>query len=161
MTARQWRWCQHERPDHVSQAPTPIGSDTAPTTGGRPRLRLPRGWPSVATLIQLVLLVLIVLCPMFFIVMGAFTDNADRADLFDFGSFTLDNLGVLGTQSARHALVSSAIVGIGSSIVALGIGCTLAFLAARTDAPGRKMIYGIGIAPLFLPSLVGALAWAR
>ena len=51
-------------------------------------------------------------------------------------------------------------MGLGSSIVALGIGCTLAFLAARTNVPGRKMIYCFGIAPLFLPSLVGALAWA-
>src|SRR5207244_3866122 len=51
-------------------------------------------------------------------------------------------------------------VGIGASVVALAIGCLLAFLAARTDVPGRKFVYGIGIAPLFLPALVGALAWA-
>ncbi|NHU48906.1 iron ABC transporter permease [Rhodococcus sp. A14] len=112
------------------------------------------------TLIQLALLALIVLCPMFFIVMGAFTDNPDRANVFDFGNFTLGNLELLGTQSAQEALVNSAIVGVGSCVVALAIGATLAFLAARTNVPGRKLIYGIGIAPLFLPSLVGALAWA-
>ena len=37
----------------------------------------------------------------------------------------------------------------------------MAFLAARTNVPGRKLIYVFGIAPLFLPALVGALAWAQ
>lgn len=97
---------------------------------------------------------------MYFIVMGAFTDNAERESLFDFGNFTLDNFGVFGSATARSALMSSAAVGIGASVVALAIGCLLAFLAARTDVPGRKLVYGIGIAPLFLPALVGALAWA-
>jgi iron(III) transport system permease protein len=100
------------------------------------------------------------LCPMYFIVMGAFTDNAERESLFDFGNFTLDNFTVFGSTTARSALMSSAAVGIGASVVALAIGCLLAFLAARTDVPGRKFVYGIGIAPLFLPALVGALAWA-
>ena len=36
----------------------------------------------------------------------------------------------------------------------------LAFIAARTNAPLRKFIYIIGMAPLFLPALVGALAWS-
>ena len=97
---------------------------------------------------------------MYFIVMGAFTDNAERESLFDFGNFTFDNFTVFGSTTARSALMSSAVVGIGASVVALAIGCLLAFLAARTDVPGRKLVYGIGIAPLFLPALVGALAWA-
>jgi iron(III) transport system permease protein len=110
--------------------------------------------------LQLAVLTVIVLCPMYFIVMGAFTDNAERESLFDFGNFTLDNFRVFGSATARSALISSAVVGIGASVVALAIGCLLAFLAARTDVPGRKFVYGIGIAPLFLPALVGALAWA-
>jgi iron(III) transport system permease protein len=97
---------------------------------------------------------------MYFIVMGAFTDNAERESLFDFGNFTLDNFAVFGSTTARAALMSSAAVGVGASVVALAIGCLLAFLAARTNVPGRKFVYGIGIAPLFLPALVGALAWA-
>jgi iron(III) transport system permease protein len=118
----------------------------------------PRRWIPVA--LQLAVLTVIVLCPMYFIVMGAFTDNAERESLFDFGNFTLDNFTVFGSTTARSALMSSAAVGIGASVVALAIGCLLAFLAARTDVPGRKFVYGIGIAPLFLPALVGALAWA-
>ena len=110
--------------------------------------------------LQLAVLTVIVLFPMYFIVMGAFTDNAERESLFDFGNFTLDNFAVFGSTTARSALMSSAAVGVGASAVALAVGCLLAFLAARTDVPGRKLVYGIGIAPLFLPALVGALAWA-
>jgi iron(III) transport system permease protein len=144
----------------------PAVNRPAPTTGrppieraaATPRRPHPRRWLPV--LLQLAVLAVLVLLPMFFIVMGAFTDKAERESLFDFGHFTLDNFAVLGSSTGRNALLNSAAVGIGSSIVALGVGCLLAFLAARTDIPGRKAIYGIAITPLFLPALVGALAWA-
>lgn len=133
--------------------------DNAPDRRTAPRARL-RARRLLPTAVQLALLTLIVLCPMMFIIAGAVTDNPDRSDVFDFGGLTLDNFALLGTESAQSALMWSAFVGIGSSIAALVIGGGLAFLTARTDVPGRKLIYGIGIAPLFLPSLVGALAWA-
>ncbi len=52
------------------------------------------------------------------------------------------------------------IIGLGSSIVALVIGAALSFICARTDAPWRRFIFFIGIAPTFIPALVGALAWS-
>jgi len=134
--------------------PTPGGPDVQVP---QPRRRMSRWIP---VLLQLAVLAVIVLCPMFFILAGAFTTDSDRESLFDFGSFTLDNFTVLGSGTARTALLNSAAVGIGASLVALVIGCLLAFLAARTDVPGRKAVYGIAIMPLFLPALVGALAWA-
>jgi iron(III) transport system permease protein len=143
----------------TTDRPAPSAPSPVPKPSPAPRTRIkPRRWIPVA--LQLAVLTVIVLCPMYFIVMGAFTDNAERESLFDFGNFTLDNFTVFGSATARSALISSAVVGIGASVVALAIGCLLAFLAARTDVPGRKFVYGIGIAPLFLPALVGALAWA-
>ena len=143
----------------TTDRPAPSAPSPVPKPSPAPRTRIkPRRWIPVA--LQLAVLTVIVLCPMYFIVMGAFTDNAERESLFDFGNFTLDNFTVFGSATARSALISSAVVGIGASVVALAIGCLLAFLAARTDIPGRKLVYGIGIAPLFLPALVGALAWA-
>ena len=143
----------------TTDRPAPSAPSPVPKPSPAPRTRIkPRRWIPVA--LQLAVLTVIVLCPMYFIVMGAFTDNAERESLFDFGNFTLDNFRVFGSATARSALISSAVVGIGASVVALAIGCLLAFLAARTDVPGRKFVYGIGIAPLFLPALVGALAWA-
>ena len=143
----------------TTDRPAPSAPSPVPKQSPAPRTRIkPRRWIPVA--LQLAVLTVIVLCPMYFIVMGAFTDNAERESLFDFGNFTLDNFTVFGSATARSALISSAVVGIGASVVALAIGCLLAFLAARTDVSGRKFVYGIGIAPLFLPALVGALAWA-
>ena len=143
----------------TTDRPAPSAPSPVPKPSPAPRTRIkPRRWIPVA--LQLAVLTVIVLCPMYFIVMGAFTDNAERESLFDFGNFTLDNFTVFGSATARSALISSAVVGVGASVVALAIGCLLAFLAARTDVPGRKFVYGIGIAPLFLPALVGALAWA-
>ncbi|WP_236732455.1 ABC transporter permease [Mycolicibacterium neoaurum] len=135
---------------------------TAPAAlrGAEPRRRKRSARRSLPVLVQLAVLTVIVLCPMFFILAGAFSANTERDNLFDFGRFTLDNFAVLGSGTARTALLNSAAVGVGSSVVALVIGCLLAFLAARTDIPGRKLIYGIAIMPLFLPALVGALAWA-
>src|SRR4051794_3623486 len=106
-----------QRPVPAPAAPLPD-----PTTPHH-RPRALRRW--LPTLIQLGLLTIIVLCPMFFIVMGAFTDKAERTSLFDFGNFTLDNFAVFGSDTARGALLSSTAVGVGSSLVALGIGCTL------------------------------------
>jgi iron(III) transport system permease protein len=144
----------------------PAVNPPAATTGRPPTERAavaprrPHGKRWLPVLLQLAVLAVLVLLPMFFIVMGAFTDKAERESLFDFGHFTLDNFAVLGSSTGRTALLNSAAVGIASSIVALTVGCLLAFLAARTDIPGRKAIYGIAITPLFLPALVGALAWA-
>ncbi len=143
----------------ITDRPVPVTPSPVRKPAPAPRTRMrPRRWIPVA--LQLAVLTVIVLFPMYFIVMGAFTDNAERESLFDFGNFTLDNFAVFGSTTARAALMSSAAVGVGASVVALAIGCLLAFLAARTNVPGRKFVYGIGIAPLFLPALVGALAWA-
>jgi iron(III) transport system permease protein len=143
----------------ITDRPVPVTPSPVHKPAPAPRTRIrPRRWIPVA--LQLAVLTVIVLFPMYFIVMGAFTDNAERESLFDFGNFTLDNFTVFGSTTARAALMSSAAVGVGASVVALAIGCLLAFLAARTNVPGRKFVYGIGIAPLFLPALVGALAWA-
>jgi iron(III) transport system permease protein len=143
----------------ITDRPVPVTPSPVHKPAPAPRTRMrPRRWIPVA--LQLAVLTVIVLFPMYFIVMGAFTDNAERESLFDFGNFTLDNFTVFGSTTARAALMSSAAVGLGASVVALAIGCLLAFLAARTNVPGRKFVYGIGIAPLFLPALVGALAWA-
>lgn len=139
---------------------TPATTAPVGPRGAEPRRRKRSARPSLPVLVQLAVLTVIVLCPMFFILAGAFSANTERDNLFDFGRFTLDNFAVLGSGTARTALLNSAAVGVGSSVVALVIGCLLAFLAARTDIPGRKVIYGIAIMPLFLPALVGALAWA-
>ena len=129
----------------------------------------PKGQPAgVRTLkrvlpsgLQLIILAVLVLFPVGFVLLAAFTDTSPGPGSLGEAAFTLSNFKVLLTSSAMSAMLNSALVGLGASIVALVIGSGMAFLAARTNVPGRKLIYFFGIAPLFLPALVGALAWAQ
>jgi len=111
--------------------------------------------------LQLIILAVLVLLPVGFVLLAAFTTTSPGPGSLGDASFTFNNFRVLLTSSALSAMLNSTLVGLGASIVALFIGSGMAFLAARTNVPGRKLIYFFGIAPLFLPALVGALAWAQ
>ena len=52
--------------------------------------------------------------------------------------------------------VGAALIGTAGAIV---IGAGLAWLAIRTDVPGRPLLEAISIMPMFVPPLVGAFAW--
>ncbi|WP_377643342.1 ABC transporter permease [Oryzobacter terrae] len=45
------------------------------------------------------------------------------------------------------------------TLLALGIGVGLAFLVARTDVPGRRLLGALAPLPLAVPSYVAAFAW--
>lgn len=119
--------------------------------------RLRRGAPTAVILIALGILVLV---PMLLIVLSALSDGVPRPGAFGIGGPSLENFAILGSTQALGALGNSVLVAGSASVLALAIGCGLAFVTARTDAPGRSFLYFAGIAPLFLPSLVGALAWS-
>ncbi|WP_326594559.1 ABC transporter permease [Streptomyces sp. NBC_01803] len=125
--------------------------DAAPAPPAR-RRSIRRGLPTV---VLLALLVLLVVLPAGFVLRSALTTESGGG-----GAWTLDNFDVLFTSTMSGAMLNSALVGLGSTALALLFGCGLAFLAARTDVPGRRLIYFFGILPLFLPAFVGALAWA-
>jgi iron(III) transport system permease protein len=55
----------------------------------------------------------------------------------------------------QHSLV----VGIGSTLLALLIGGTLAWLVVRTDMPGRKLVNQLALVPYIMPSWTLAQAW--
>ena len=112
--------------------------------------------PSTAIFAVLTILVLI---PILFVVLAAFSGQTPRPGNIGFSDLTLRNFGILSSEEALTALGNSLLIAAASSIAALAIGSALAFICARTDAPARRLIYFAGIMPLFLPSYVGALAW--
>ncbi len=126
---------------------------TGPAPAAPRRLIIRRGLP---TAVLLALLVILVVLPVGFVLHSAFTAGSRSGGT----GLTLANFGVLFTGAMTGAMLNSALVGLGSTFLALTFGCGLAFLAARTDAPGRRLIYFIGVLPLFLPAFVGALAWS-
>lgn len=66
----------------------------------------------------------------------------------------LFNTGYL--DAARNSLV----IAVGGTLLALVFGTGLAWLAARTDVPFKALAQVAGVVPLFVSSLVGALAWS-
>jgi iron(III) transport system permease protein len=101
----------------------------------------------------------LVLVPALLIVVAAFATDVPRPGSSDL-SFTLANLRVLAAEGVLTAALNSLLIAVGATALALLIGGSLAFLAARTNVRARGFLYLIGLMPLFLPSYVGALAWS-
>lgn len=112
------------------------------------------------TALIIIILAILVLLPLALVLLAAFSNSVPRPGNISLGSLTLENLALLATPDAIGALVNSLIVGAGSAVIALVIGAFLAFVCARSDAPMRRFIFFIGMAPMFIPALVGALAWS-
>ena len=74
--------------------------------------------------------------------------------------WTLGNFAVLSDPRLRTATFNSLFVAVGGTLAATAIGCSLAWLAARTDVPGKAFIHIAGVLPLFISVLVAAVTWA-
>jgi iron(III) transport system permease protein len=105
-------------------------------------------------------LAILILMPIALVVLSAFTTTTPRPGSLDLTGLTLDNFAAVVGPGAGQAALNSLLVGLGSSIIALAIGGFLAFVAARTNAYAKGFLYFVGLLPMFLPSYVGALAWA-
>jgi iron(III) transport system permease protein len=115
---------------------------------------------STPTTVIIAILSVLVIFPLALVLMAAFSNAVPRPGSFSLGGLTLENLILLANPEALGALGNSLMVGGGSAVIALTTGAFLAFVCARTDAPMRKFIFFIGMAPMFIPALVGALAWS-
>lgn len=106
------------------------------------------------------LLALLVALPVAFILVAALTTEVPRPGSTGIGSFTTENFAILATSNGLGSLLNSVVIGVGAAAVSLVVGAGLAFVAARSDAPWRRFVFVAGMAPMFLPAIVGALAWA-
>jgi iron(III) transport system permease protein len=138
------------------EAPADAGS---PISGQKPvRKRSSWAMRGTAAFIGILLLGLVVV-PMGTLLVAAFTDSPPRPGE-PLGNFTLSNLGSLFESGSRSALVNTIIIGVCATTLALLIGASLAWIAARTDVPMRGFVQLAAIMPMFTSSLVGALAWS-
>lgn len=149
------------RPDIEStDAVTTSQPESMPVARGaarRTRRVLRREGPAF---VILAILAVLVIGPMILVLVAALATEVPRPGNAGLGSFSLDNLARLATPAATRGLVNSLVIGLGAAAIALVIGAMLAFICARTDAPWRRVIFLIGMAPVFVPALVGALAWS-
>jgi iron(III) transport system permease protein len=67
--------------------------------------------------------------------------------------------GIFGQIYLYTPIQHSMVVAVGSTLLALLIGGSLAWLVVRTDIPGRKLINQLAVLPYIMPSWTLAQAW--
>jgi iron(III) transport system permease protein len=107
------------------------------------------------------ILIFLIVYPYFTLIYGSFTDEPPRQLSFSFQALTLEKYRMIFASSRFwNALGNTLITSFGGMVIALTIGVWLAWLTARTNVIGKKIIAIAAIVPLFLPSFIGALAWS-
>ena len=114
---------------------------------------------SVPNFLLLVVLVVLVLLPLLLLGYASVSDTLPRPGSV-LGNFTLDHYQGMLSPANLDATRNSVVTAVGGTLLALFFGGSTAWLAARTDVPARWMVQLSGIVPLFVSSLVGALAWS-
>ena len=127
-----------------------------PSTTARAARALTR---NVLPVLLLLALAFLVLFPLGMLVYASFLDSPPRPGAPP-GKLTLENYAALLDPSILGAVRNSLLFAVGGSALAMGIGSTLAWLVARTDVPAKRLVGVCGVMPLFMSSLVGALAYA-
>ncbi len=116
-------------------------------------------WLWSATL--LVILTFLVIYPVSMLLLGALTNTNPVVDGFGAFNLSLANfVTVLGNPNVHLALANSLVACGGGTMLAVIIGLTFSWIVVRTDTPCNKLIAATSIIPLFVPPLVGAVAWA-
>lgn len=91
-------------------------------------------------------------------------EDARLADSFEEGAFTLFHwkrtfLGTVSRELVYMPFINTLVTASGTTLLALAIGCPLAWVLTRTDLPGRRVLRSLVTIPYILPSWVIALAW--
>jgi iron(III) transport system permease protein len=107
----------------------------------------------------IVVLTVLVVFPLALLVYASLSDTLPRPGSV-LGSFTTQWYDGLLSAGNIEATRNSVLTASGGTALALLFGAGTAWLAARTDVPARWMVQLAGIIPLFVSSLVGALAWS-
>jgi iron(III) transport system permease protein len=109
----------------------------------------------------LLILTFLVIYPVSMLLLGALTNTNPVVDGFGVLNLSLTNfITVLGNPNVHLALANSMIACGGGTLLAVLIGLTFSWVVVRTDTPGKKFIAAASMIPLFVPPLVGAVAWS-
>jgi len=105
----------------------------------------------------------LILCAIILLPCACFLALCLSPRLFDQGPqwFTLTYLRQSLTGSTAVAIVNSLWVSAAAAVIGLGVGFPVAWLAARTTMPGRRLVNGMMWLALLLPSWLPATGWER
>jgi iron(III) transport system permease protein len=83
-----------------------------------------------------------------------------RVDVFGQESYwTLENFAFLASGPIVSATINTVIAAVGATLMAGVLGVGLAWINARTNTPGRRILEPLNLIPFFLSPYVGAIAW--
>ena len=109
----------------------------------------------------LLILVFLVVYPVCMLLVGALTGGDPIVDGYRLETMSLDRfISVLVNPNVHAALLNSLITCTGGTALAVVIGLAFAWIVVRTDTPAKRLIAAAGLLPLFVPPLVGGVAWA-
>jgi iron(III) transport system permease protein len=106
----------------------------------------------------LVLCILIIV-PFCMLIYMAFVDLSPFSAHTRPPAFTLANFAALWEPATLRAIGNTLIVSVFGTAISMVLGCSMAWLAARTDVPWKPLIHMAGIMPIFVPQLIAAIAW--
>ncbi len=121
----------------------------------------------VLALIMLVLMFYMVIIPLYKLAETTLTwqlSDLSRVPDATVGGFTLFHwirmlTGIFGRIYTYTPLQHSMTIAIGTVVLSLLIGGSLAWLVVRTDMPGRKLVNQLALLPYIMPSWTLAQAW--
>ncbi len=129
----------------------------APASARRAAISVGALWTGALLLI----LAFLVIYPILMLVVGALTGGDPVVDGYGLDRLSLDRFwSVLSNENVHLALLNSMITCLGGTAVAVVVGLAFAWIVVRTDTPAKRLIAAAGLMPLFVPPLVGGVAWA-
>ena len=136
----------HARNDEVSLIGRHMTATTIDASKGKFDWTRP-----VLALFAACLIILIVL-PMSWLALYAFSDKAGRATLQNFVTLFSD-------PDFLDPLLTTAIIATSSAIICCVVAAPMGWLVSRTDMPGRQFIRALVTASFVTPPFLGAVAW--
>jgi iron(III) transport system permease protein len=119
-------------------------------------LRRSAGAPGLVLL--LAALAVLVALPLLTVLYASLIDTAPFSPRAS-PDWTLANYAEAWSPEMRRALGNTALIGFGGTAVAVLIGGLLGWLYARTDVPGKKLVYLSSVMPLFISLVVASITW--
>src|SRR6201747_2829575 len=109
-------------------------------------------WSRPVLAVVAALLVLLIVMPMSWLALYAFTDKTSHATLQNFVTLFTD-------PDFLDPLWTTAIIATSSALICCVVAAPMGWLVSRTDMPGRQFIRALVTASFVTPPFLGAVAW--
>src|SRR5512145_1571718 len=101
------------------------------------------------------LVLYLTIVPVAMVIYGSLRDSPPGVE----GNFTLANYAsAFGTPSLYTALANSLIFAVGGSSLAFAMGCFLAWVTERTNAPVKGLVYASVFAEIMIPGILESIS---